>query len=132
MAALAALAAMDLPFLQPLQDLWQDEQVRAKLEETAKFYYSNANLSVDLYPYFLWGGLLLIGGFFLFEALSGSELGASGYGVRSDQDAILDLQAQVAALQDSQAALTQSYGGYDASAYAGYDVAGANSVGYSA
>ena len=122
----------DLSFVSPLIDLWQNQDVQEKLQETAKLYYSNAILTVDLWPYIGWGAFLIFGAIgvmmLLDSGLLDSGAASSGYGSSySRAGSIAGLQAQVQALQESDAALRESYG-YSDGSYAGYDVSGAQSI----
>lgn len=120
-----------LQFLHPLSELWADPVVREKLEETGRLWWSNSDITVNLWwslaavligvatlLLFLW----LLG----FDVLSSST--GSGYGLayshRSDNDIIGELHARVSALEESEVALRDTYG----SPYSSYDVSGSASA----
>jgi len=124
---------IDFGFVQPLIELWQDEKIREKLEETGRLYYTNSFLSIDLYVYLYWGagiigGLLLLSWMLGIDFFGLIETGGSGYGqiYRSDNVAIAELQEQVATLQG--AAAGNNYRGYAEPAYAGYETAAAQNT----
>ena len=108
-------------FLAPLEELYGDAIVREKVEEAGRLFFSNSFFTIDLFPYLIIPGLILLGlllfGFLGTDDDYGSS-GSSGYGLLSKsynyEDTLADLQAQVASLQESQAALSESYGGYGA------------------
>merc|ERR1712045_397264 len=60
-----------LSFIAPILDLAQNDFVQSKVEEAAKLFYNNANVTINLVPALVGGGLLLI---------QPAEAGASGYG----------------------------------------------------
>jgi len=107
--------------------LIEDKELREKLEEVARFYWSSSNVTVNLLPAIA-ATLFVVGGIMLLLWLLGFDMGGdhsgsgSGYGAAATNkasytydDTIAELQAQVAALQES--AVTDgyaSYGGYDA------------------
>jgi len=109
--------------------LIEDKELREKLEEVARFYWTSSNVTVNLLPAIA-ATLFVVGGIMLLLWLLGFDMGdhghsgsGSGYGAAASNkqasytydDTIAELQAQVAALQES--AVTDgyaSYGGYDA------------------
>merc|ERR1712018_773412 len=117
--------------LTPVFDLLQDEVVREKLEESARVFFSNSNLTINLIPALIIGalGLLfllpllgipildILGGM-MSDVVGGHGGGYSapstgyGYVARGDtsyyDQTIADLQQQVAALQESEANLRNS------------------------
>merc|ERR1712018_144401 len=117
--------------LTPVFDLLQDEVVREKLEESARVFFSNYNLTINLIPALIIGalGLLfllpllgipildILGGM-MSDVVGGHGGGYSapstgyGYVARGDtsyyDQTIADLQQQVAALQESEANLRNS------------------------
>ena len=117
--------------LTPIYDLLQDEVVREKVEESARVFFSNSNLTINLIPALIIGalGLLfllpllgipildILGGM-MSDVVGGHGGGYSapstgyGYGARGDtsyyDQTIADLQQQVAALQESEANLRNS------------------------
>ena len=136
---------IDFGFVQPLMELWQDEKIREKLQETGRLYYTNSFLSIDLYVYLYWGlgilGFMFIMGWLLgLDIFSGlgipfGQTSGSGYGMayRSDDEIIAELQQQVSQLQDGGLA-ADGYGSYGDGGY-GYDAAASqpnvDAVGYS-
>merc|ERR1712088_465910 len=122
--------------LTPVFDMLQDEVVREKLEDSARVFFSNSNLTINLIPALIIGllGLLfllpLLGipildilGDGMAAAVGGSSYGApdAGYGAPSTgygyvargdttyyDQTIADLQSQVEALQTSEANLRNS------------------------
>merc|ERR1711936_111435 len=117
--------------LTPVFDLLQDEVVREKLEDSARVFFSNSNLTINLIPALIIGalGLLfllpllgipildILGGM-MSDVVGGHGGGYSapstgyGYVARGDtsyyDQTIADLQQQVAALQESEANLRNS------------------------
>ena len=117
--------------LTPIYDLLQDEVVREKVEESARVFFSNSNLTINLIPALIIGalGLLfllpllgipildILGGM-MSDVVGGHGGGYSapstgyGYVARGDtsyyDQTIADLQQQVAALQESEANLRNS------------------------
>merc|ERR1712241_843706 len=118
--------------LTPIYDLLQDEVVREKVEESARVFFSNSNLTINLIPALIIGalGLLfllpllgipildILGGM-MSDVVGGGHGGgysapSTGYGyvARGDttyyDQTIADLQQQVAALQESEANLRSS------------------------
>merc|ERR1712083_561031 len=63
-----------LSFIAPILDLAQNDFVQSKVEEAAKLFYNNANVTINLVPALVGGGLLLI------LLVQPAEAGASGYG----------------------------------------------------
>jgi len=122
--------------------LIDDKELRDKVEEVARFYWTSSNVTVNLLPA-LAATLFVIGGIMLLLWLVGFDMGGSGhsgsgsgYGAAASNkaytydDTIADLQAQVAALQEN--AGTDGYGNYG-----GYDAyspeaKSTDSVGYAA
>merc|ERR1711953_1181601 len=49
-----------LSFIAPILDLAQNDFVQSKVEEAAKLFYNNANVTINLVPALVGGGLLLI------------------------------------------------------------------------
>merc|ERR1711990_1247425 len=110
--------------LTPIYDLLQDEVVREKLEDSARVFFSNSNLTINLIPALIIGtlGILfllpllgipildILGGM-MSDVVGGHAYSApsTGYGARGDttyyDQTIADLQQQVAALQESEANL---------------------------
>merc|ERR1711981_1076851 len=101
--------------LTPVFDLLQDEVVREKLEDSARVFFSNSNLTINLIPALIIGTLGLLGGM-MSDVVGGHAYSApsTGYGyvARGDttyyDQTIADLQQQVAALQESEANLRSS------------------------
>jgi len=107
--------------------LIEDKELKEKLEEVARFYWTSSNVTVNLLPAIA-ATLLVLGGIMLLLWLIGfgddsgySSSGSSGYGAAASNkaytydDTITELQAQVAALQETAATDGYaSYGGYDA------------------
>merc|ERR1712223_896841 len=117
--------------LTPIYDLLQDEVVREKVEESARVFFSNSNLTINLIPALIIRalGLLfllpllgipildILGGM-MSDVVGGHGGGYSspstgyGYVARGDtsyyDQTIADLQQQVAALQESEANLRNS------------------------
>merc|ERR1712203_128169 len=115
--------------LTPIYDLLQDEVVREKLEDSARVFFSNSNLTINLIPALIIGtlGLLfllpllgipildILGGM-MSDVVGGHAYSApsTGYGyvARGDttyyDQTIADLHQQVAALQESEANLRSS------------------------
>jgi len=109
--------------------LIEDKELREKLEEVARFYWTSSNVTVNLLPAIA-ATLFVVGGIMLLLWLLGFDMGdhghsgsGSGYGAAASNkqasytydDTIAELQAQVAALQESAATDGYaSYGGYDA------------------
>ena len=108
-------------FLAPLEELYGDASVREKVEEAGRLFFTNSFFTIDLFPYLIIPGLLLLGILlfgFPFNDDDYGNSGSSGYGLLSKsysyEDTLAELQAQVAALQEGQAALSETYGGYGA------------------
>merc|ERR1712080_274756 len=66
-----------LSFIAPILDLAQNDFVQSKVEEAAKLFYNNANVTINLVPALVGGGLLLPLLALLFQP-AGAE--SSGYG----------------------------------------------------
>merc|ERR1711981_704716 len=49
-----------LSFIAPILDLAQNDFVQSKVEEAAKLFYNNANVTINLVPALVGGGLLLL------------------------------------------------------------------------
>merc|ERR1712018_907975 len=49
-----------LSFIPPILDLAQNDFVQSKVEEAAKLFYNNANVTINLVPALVGGGLLLL------------------------------------------------------------------------
>merc|ERR1712037_535016 len=109
--------------LTPVFDLLQDEVVREKLEDSARVFFSNSNLTINLIPALIIGALGLLFllpllGIPILDILGGmmSDVVGGGHGngyiARGDttyyDQTIADLQQQVAALQESEANLRSS------------------------
>merc|ERR1711910_44453 len=70
-----------LSFIAPILDLAQNDFVQSKVEEAAKLFYNNANVTINLVPALVGGGLLLLLLVPLLALLfQPAEAGASGYG----------------------------------------------------
>merc|ERR1711990_76060 len=121
--------ANQLQFLDPLFELWANPVVREKLEETGRLWWSNSDITVNLW-WSLAAVLLGVATLLLFMWLLGfdvlSSSTGSGYGLayRSDNDIIGELHSRVSALEESEAALRDTYG----SPYSSYDVSGSASA----
>ena len=88
--------------------LIEDKEVREKLEEVARFYFTSSNITVNLLPAIA-GTLFVVGGIGLLLWLLGFDMGdgghsgsGSGYGAAASSkasytydDTIAELQAQV-------------------------------------
>merc|ERR1712077_24998 len=104
--------------LTPVFDLLQDEVVREKLEDSARVFFSNSNLTINLIPALIIGtlGLLFLLpllGIPILDILGGmmsDVVGGHAYSAPSTgyDQTIADLQQQVAALQESEANLRSS------------------------
>jgi hypothetical protein len=74
---------MSLQYIAPLLEMIQDPKVQAKVEDVARFFYSNNSVTINLAAVAAAAalGLLLLGGllFILFQP-SGGETGGTGYG----------------------------------------------------
>ena len=142
---------MDLSFLDPIQELLKDPAVQEQIDHTARIFFSNQVLTVNLIPALIavtLGALLLLPllGIPILDLLAdGMGAMASGYGAtvssgygghgffsRGDNtyydQTIADLQQQVTALQESEASLRSAVY-YNAPVDSGAQVA--NSIGYS-
>jgi hypothetical protein len=115
---------MDLSFLKPIYELVQDEAVQKQLESTARIFFTNNSVTVNLIPALI---ALALASLFVLPLLgipildmlgdgmatvaSGYGAPSSGYGYAARGDAayydqtIADLQEKVAALQESEATL---------------------------
>merc|ERR1712062_365398 len=49
-----------LSFIAPILDIAQNDFVQSKVEEAAKLFYNNANVTINLVPALVGGGLLLL------------------------------------------------------------------------
>ena len=87
--------------------LIEDKEVREKLEEVARFYFTSSNITINLLPAIA-GTLFVVGGIMLLLWLLGFDMGGdhsgsgSGYGAAATNkasytydDTIAELQAQV-------------------------------------
>ena len=88
--------------------LIEDKEVREKLEEVARFYFTSSNITINLLPAIA-GTLFVVGGIGLLLWLLGFDMGdgghsgsGSGYGAAASSkasytydDTIAELQAQV-------------------------------------
>ena len=90
--------------------LIEDKELKEKLEEVARFYWTSSNVTVNLLPAIA-ATLLVLGGIMLLLWLIGfgddsgySSSGSSGYGAAASNkaytydDTITELQAQVGAV----------------------------------
>merc|ERR1712218_268214 len=94
--------------LSSLKELINDEVFIDKAQDLARLFYSNSFLTIDLYVYLAWGpaiAAVLLLMYLLFG--DESKLGgiSSGYGTAlsksyDTEDAIIELQQQIAELQD--------------------------------
>merc|ERR1712050_629275 len=94
--------------LSTIKDLINDDVFVEKTQELSRLFYSNSDLTIDLYVYLAWGtaiAAVLLLMFLLFG--DESKLGgiSSGYGTAlsksyDTEDAIIELQQQIAELQD--------------------------------
>ena len=93
--------------LSTIKDLINDDVFVEKTQELSRLFYSNSDLTIDLYVYLAWGtaiAAVLLLMFLLFG--DESKLGiSSGYGSALSKsydtdDAILELQQQVSLLID--------------------------------
>merc|ERR1712172_300765 len=66
-----------LNFIAPILDLAQNDFVQSKVEEAAKLFYNNANVTINLVPALVGGGLLLL---LLVPLLFQPAAESSGYG----------------------------------------------------
>lgn len=135
---------VDLSFLEPIKELLKDDQVRGQIDETARIFFSNSGLTVNLIPALIVIPLALLlllplFGIPILDMLSsGMEAMIGGYGghgyafSRSSDTAyydqtIAELQQQVASLQESEASLRSAVY-YNSPAEAGAQAT--NQVGY--
>merc|ERR1711910_168981 len=102
-----SLTMAETSVLTTLKELINDDVFIEKGKELARLFYSNSFLTIDLYVYLAWGtaiAAVLLLMFLLFG--DESKLGiSSGYGSALSKsydtdDAILELQQQIAELQD--------------------------------
>merc|ERR1711910_13158 len=106
--SLHSLAMAETSVLSSLKELINDEVFIDKAQDLARLFYSNSFLTIDLYVYLAWGtaiAAVLLLMFLLFG--DESKLGgiSSGYGTAlsksyDTEDAIIELQQQIAELQD--------------------------------
>ena len=134
---------VDLTILETVKTFLEDQTVQDKIEETARIFFSNGNITVNLIPALAILGLGLLAlaallGIPLLPLLSGITGGGSttgtGYGeaysrASSDyyEQTVADLQAQVSALQDSELDLRNQF--YYNTASSASSVA-SNQIGY--
>merc|ERR1712227_74280 len=81
---------MDTTLATSLMDLWNTPGVSEKLEETARVYFANSILTVNLIPALLVGALLLfllppLLGFPILDKLLGGGGGGASYGSNLEQ-----------------------------------------------
>merc|ERR1712088_137930 len=103
-------------FIAPILDLAQNDFVQSKVEEAAKLFYNNANVTINLVPALVGGGLLLLLLVPLLALLFQPAAESSGYGApapeygapeyRSDEG-YEDFRALFTNLLDSDAASPQ-------------------------
>merc|ERR1712165_561 len=103
-----SLAMAETSVLSSLKELINDEVFIDKAQDLARLFYSNSFLTIDLYVYLAWGtaiAAVLLLMFLLFG--DESKLGgiSSGYETAlsksyDTEDAIIELQQQIAELQD--------------------------------
>merc|ERR1712106_263646 len=68
-------------FIAPLLELARDESVQSKVLDVARQFFSNSNITINLIPALIAGGLLLLLLLLLFLFLAPAEdAGGSGYG----------------------------------------------------
>jgi len=67
-------------FIAPILDLAQNDFVQSKVEEAAKLFYNNANVTINLVPALVGGGLLLLLLIPLLALLFQPAAESSGYG----------------------------------------------------
>ena len=84
--------------LSTIKDLLNDDVFVEKTQDLSRLFYSNTDLTIDLYVYLAWGtaisaGLLLM--FLLFGDESSSGYGSALSKSYDTDDAILELQQQV-------------------------------------
>merc|ERR1712227_101957 len=123
---------MDTTLATSLMDLWNTPGVSEKLEETARVYFANSILTVNLIPALLVGALLLfllppLLGFPILDKLLGGGGGGASYGSN------LEVSDGYGAPSSSYGAPEPSYGApaasnsYDAPASNSYDAPASNS-----
>merc|ERR1712062_309488 len=98
-----------LSFIAPILDLAQNDFVQSKVEEAAKLFYNNANVTINLVPALVGGGLLLLLLIPLLALLFQPAAESSGYGApeyRSDEG-YEDFRALFTNLLDSDSASPQ-------------------------
>merc|ERR1712018_1078677 len=116
---------MDTTLATSLMDLWNAPGVSEKLEETARVYFANSILTVNLIPALLVGALLLfllppLLGFPILDKFLGGGGGGASYGSNLE-------------ISDGYGAPSSSYGApaasnsYDAPASNSYDAPASNS-----
>merc|ERR1712062_8657 len=69
-----------LSFIAPILDIAQNDFVQSKVEEAAKLFYNNANVTINLVPALVGGGLLLLLLIPLLALLFQPVAESSGYG----------------------------------------------------
>merc|ERR1712241_1156283 len=69
-----------LSFIAPILDLAQNDFVQSKVEEAAKLFYNNANVTINFVPALVGGGLLLLLLTPLLALLFQPAAESSGYG----------------------------------------------------
>merc|ERR1712018_711325 len=113
---------MDTTLATSLMDLWNTPGVSEKLEETARVYFANSILTVNLIPALLVGALLLfllppLLGFPILDKLLGGGGGGASYGSNS-YDAPASNSYDAPASNSYDAPISNSYetpsSGYDA------------------
>merc|ERR1712024_105890 len=105
--SLTSLAMAETSVITTLKELINDDVFIEKGKELSRLFYSNSDLTIDLYVYLAWG-TAIAAVLLLMLLLFGDEskLGiSSGYGSALSKsydtdDAILELQQQIAELQD--------------------------------
>merc|ERR1712083_427692 len=98
-------------FIVPLLELARDESVQSKVLDVARQFFSNSNITINLIPALIAGGLLLLLLLFLF--LAPADDAGSGYGAPA---------AEYGAPSSSYGAPSSSYGyradeGYEEGSY---------------
>jgi len=130
---------MDTTLATSLMDLWNTPGVSEKLEETARVYFANSILTVNLIPALLVGALLLfllppLLGFPLLDKFLGGGGGGASYGSNLEiSDGYGAPSSSYGAPEPSYGAPEPSYGApaasnsYDAPASNSYDAPASNS-----
>merc|ERR1712227_599435 len=130
---------MDTTLATSLMDLWNTPGVSEKLEETARVYFANSILTVNLIPALLVGALLLfllppLLGFPILDKLLGGGGGGASYGSNLEvSDGYGAPSSSYGAPEPSYGAPEPSYGApaasnsYDAPASNSYDAPASNS-----